>query len=141
MDPALGRFISEDPAHNGRNWFVYCRGNPVSNVDPDGQVALPVIAAAALAIVGGAISVAEAVGFQVSPTLQHIQLATSLASFALVAGIGVGALVSFAGSVETMGIGTGLAVGAGVAVGIALTGVLTTLAIQQVALAMLVDEI
>ena len=38
MDPALGRFISEDPARDGANWFDYCRGNPVNAVDPDGRV-------------------------------------------------------------------------------------------------------
>jgi len=36
MDPSLGRFISEDPARDGANWFEYCRGNPVNAVDPDG---------------------------------------------------------------------------------------------------------
>jgi len=39
MDPALGRFISEDPARDGANWFEYCRGNPVNAVDRDGKVA------------------------------------------------------------------------------------------------------
>jgi len=29
MDPALGRFISEDPARDGANWFEYCRRRPV----------------------------------------------------------------------------------------------------------------
>jgi RHS repeat-associated protein len=37
MDPSLGRFISEDPARDGANWFEYCRGNPVNAVDPDGR--------------------------------------------------------------------------------------------------------
>jgi len=37
MDPVLGRFISEDPARDGANWFEYCRGNPVNAVDHDGQ--------------------------------------------------------------------------------------------------------
>ncbi len=37
MDPSLGRFISEDPARDGANWFEYCRGNPVNAVDRDGS--------------------------------------------------------------------------------------------------------
>jgi len=37
MDPSLGRFISEDSARDGANWFEYCRGNPVNAVDPDGR--------------------------------------------------------------------------------------------------------
>jgi RHS repeat-associated protein len=36
-DPALGRFISEDPARDGANWFAYCRNNPVNAVDPTGM--------------------------------------------------------------------------------------------------------
>ncbi|MBM3496775.1 MAG: RHS repeat-associated core domain-containing protein [Armatimonadetes bacterium] len=39
MDPSLGRFISEDPARDGANWFEYCRGNPVNAVDRDGRYA------------------------------------------------------------------------------------------------------
>ena len=31
-----GRFISEDPAKDGVNWYVYCSGNPVMLVDPWG---------------------------------------------------------------------------------------------------------
>lgn len=37
MDPEIGRFISEDPAKDGLNWFVYCRNNPVNLVDRDGK--------------------------------------------------------------------------------------------------------
>ncbi len=51
MDPALGRFISEDPARDGANWFDYCRGNPVNAVDPDGEHPL-LLAALGLAGVG-----------------------------------------------------------------------------------------
>lgn len=39
-DPALGRFISEDPAGDGVNWFVYCRNNPVNFFDADGRLSL-----------------------------------------------------------------------------------------------------
>jgi len=35
-DPTLGRFITEDPARDGSNWFAYCRNNPLTYVDPTG---------------------------------------------------------------------------------------------------------
>ena len=31
-----GRFISEDPAKDGLNWYVYCGNNPLTYVDPTG---------------------------------------------------------------------------------------------------------
>lgn len=37
-DPALGRFISEDPARQGDNWFTYCMSNPVNVIDADGRI-------------------------------------------------------------------------------------------------------
>ncbi|MFN7172423.1 MAG: RHS repeat-associated core domain-containing protein, partial [Fimbriimonadaceae bacterium] len=37
-EPSTGRFISEDPARDGKNWFVYCKNNPISEVDPSGTV-------------------------------------------------------------------------------------------------------
>ena len=35
-EPATGRFISEDPARDGVNWYLYADGNPVNRVDEDG---------------------------------------------------------------------------------------------------------
>ena len=35
-DSATGRFITEDPAKDGVNWYSYCAGNPVIMVDPWG---------------------------------------------------------------------------------------------------------
>ena len=35
-DSESGRFISEDPAKDGYNWYSYCGGNPVMFVDPSG---------------------------------------------------------------------------------------------------------
>jgi len=37
MDPELGRFVSEDPAHDGANWFVYAGNDPVNFSDYDGK--------------------------------------------------------------------------------------------------------
>ncbi len=36
-DPNTGRFVSQDPAKSGANWFAYCAGNPVNLVDKDGK--------------------------------------------------------------------------------------------------------
>ena len=36
-DPAIGRFISEDPGRNGVNWYAYCDDNPVNRTDPAGR--------------------------------------------------------------------------------------------------------
>lgn len=39
-DPAIGSFISEDPARDGMNWYSYCDANPVMFVDPFGLDAI-----------------------------------------------------------------------------------------------------
>lgn len=36
-DPNMGRFISEDPAMDGDNWYVYCGNDPINMVDPTGM--------------------------------------------------------------------------------------------------------
>jgi len=73
MDPALGRFISEDPARDGANWFVYCRNNPVGNVDTDGKVVAPAIGAAILALgVGASTYLGIGVGYMLAVSyIQH----------------------------------------------------------------------
>jgi len=35
-DPAIGRFLTTDPAESGRNWGAYCDNNPVLAADPSG---------------------------------------------------------------------------------------------------------
>ena len=35
--PNTGRFLTEDPAMDGLNWYVYCGNNPVNRVDPTGM--------------------------------------------------------------------------------------------------------
>jgi RHS repeat-associated protein len=37
MDPVTGRFVSEDPAQDGNNWFSYAEGRPTVLRDPDGK--------------------------------------------------------------------------------------------------------
>jgi RHS repeat-associated protein len=38
MDPATGRFISEDPGRHGVNWYNYCDDNPINRIDLDGKI-------------------------------------------------------------------------------------------------------
>ena len=35
-DSETGRFINEDPARSGGNWYSYCSGNPIMFWDPSG---------------------------------------------------------------------------------------------------------
>ena len=35
-DTETGTFISQDPARDGLNWYVYCEGNPINRVDSSG---------------------------------------------------------------------------------------------------------
>jgi RHS repeat-associated protein len=53
-EPATGRFISEDPARDGVNWYLYADGNPVGKVDDTGEFSLPT--ALWLGIIQGLIS-------------------------------------------------------------------------------------
>ncbi|MBL8065834.1 MAG: RHS repeat-associated core domain-containing protein [Chthonomonadaceae bacterium] len=36
-EPSTGRFVSEDPAMDGSNWFAYCSNNPVNYLDFTGK--------------------------------------------------------------------------------------------------------
>ena len=35
-DPSTGRFLTRDPIKDGRNWYGYCKNNPIKSVDPRG---------------------------------------------------------------------------------------------------------
>jgi len=37
-DPSIGRFVSEDPAFDGDNWYIYCGNDPVNYIDPSGCI-------------------------------------------------------------------------------------------------------
>jgi len=36
-DAQTGRFLSEDPARDGANWYIYCSNNPIKYIDPSGM--------------------------------------------------------------------------------------------------------
>jgi uncharacterized protein RhaS with RHS repeats len=39
-DPANGRFVNQDPAKDGNNWFAYCDNDGVNKFDPTGLFTL-----------------------------------------------------------------------------------------------------
>ncbi len=41
-EPWTGRFISEDPAGDGWNWFTYCGNDPINKMDDSGKKASPI---------------------------------------------------------------------------------------------------
>ncbi|MGE5557317.1 MAG: RHS repeat domain-containing protein [Bacillota bacterium] len=55
-DPEIGRFITEDPAKDGVNWYVYCENNPLKYIDLDG------LSSIGITVQGGACCVAAGHG-------------------------------------------------------------------------------
>ena len=39
-DPWIGRFTSEDSVRDGINWYAYCYDNPLTFIDPSGNVGI-----------------------------------------------------------------------------------------------------
>jgi RHS repeat-associated protein len=86
-DPVLGRFISEDSAGDGNNWYVYCRNNPINIIDPDGKSAetyLELFAGGFLFGVFGSIGAELALGYYPTPE----KLAKMMAGSFMAAGVG-----------------------------------------------------
>ena len=42
-EPESGRFISEDPARDGSNWYVYVENNSPNSADINGKVGIPLL--------------------------------------------------------------------------------------------------
>ena len=42
-DPVVGRFVSQDIAKSGKNWFTYCDDDPVNKVDSTGNVSEDIV--------------------------------------------------------------------------------------------------
>lgn len=78
MDPVLGKFVSEDPAGDGVNWFTYCYNNPVNLLDENGKASGAINPA--LEIIGALVAIAVLLGLidqvvdmhQLSPVLAHL---------------------------------------------------------------------
>jgi len=39
-EPSTGRFVSEEPAADGLNWYVYCNNRPIQALDADGRTSI-----------------------------------------------------------------------------------------------------
>jgi len=59
-DTRIGRFISQDPAGDGDNWYAYADNDPVDAVDPEGLMSAPT-GAGMWSINGGAMTDAAAI--------------------------------------------------------------------------------
>jgi RHS repeat-associated protein len=51
-EPWSGRFVSEDPARDGLNWYSYCKNDPVNSSDASGKFAITLGLALAGFIIG-----------------------------------------------------------------------------------------
>jgi RHS repeat-associated protein len=79
-EPESGRFVSEDKAGDGKNWFVYASNSPTNNVDEDERDALHAMTVIAqiLMFFGGAIlldmwALADAAVYKLSNWIQQAQ--------------------------------------------------------------------
>ncbi|NOG39268.1 MAG: RHS repeat-associated core domain-containing protein [Armatimonadetes bacterium] len=73
-EPWTGRFVSEDPAREGGNWFVYAICDSVNNVDPDGMATMKILLEWVGSLLFGAMAVASLTG-------AHKQLIALLGAF------------------------------------------------------------
>lgn len=111
-DPSLGRFASEDPGKNGKNWFAYCDNNSVNEIDRTGKagelLALPVGLVLAYAVV----LLANA-AFQYRTTgVVDWDAAREVALETVAGGLVVGlAAASICAGVPLLGIGLGVVIG------------------------------
>ena len=67
-DPTIGRFMTEDPAEQALNPYLYAGNNPLMYVDPDGEFFHFFIPYIVAAFQGAAISAVVNVGMQLAMT-------------------------------------------------------------------------
>jgi RHS repeat-associated protein len=61
-DSSTGRFLTRDPAKDGRNWYVYCDSDPVNYLDDLGLGAVRIVASVLGGIAGGLLSGGNPIG-------------------------------------------------------------------------------
>ena len=75
-DASIGRFITRDPAKDGRNWYAYCENNPLNRVDPTGLRSIwdwiDGIASVSESVIAGAIALGRPLVSEVVEALGHI---------------------------------------------------------------------
>jgi RHS repeat-associated protein len=120
MDPALGRFISEDPDARGPNLFVYCSDCPTSRADASGREDFPIF--------DFLVELCKAFGFPVPVSLSaSAEAATKLcvaAASAALAYLLVGAVLSVCAGIACVPL----------MIGVALVGLAAAMVLLYVAL-------
>ncbi|MFM9872491.1 MAG: RHS repeat-associated core domain-containing protein [Fimbriimonadaceae bacterium] len=51
-EPESGRFVSEDPGMDGKNWYIYCSNDPINRIDESGTIETAVEQNFIIAMVG-----------------------------------------------------------------------------------------
>ena len=108
-EPSSGRFVSEDPAKHGWNWFAYCGNNPINYVDQAGTVsalAWDVLFAGAFGLVEFML---ERFGIQMPKSIQGVMLLLK-GTFIVMACLDAATVSVVAGAAS---LGTGNVAGAG----------------------------
>ncbi|GIV11000.1 MAG: hypothetical protein KatS3mg020_0491 [Fimbriimonadales bacterium] len=134
-EPATGRFISEDPARDGVNWYLYADGNPVGKVDKDGKAAdaLLIIAVAGfiLSLIANEIGTENPFYKSLKSMLAETARAISAVSLAIRLGASRDSKVAVVASVLFTGVGFVVAMAAYHQFTVALLLILTDLGIED----------
>ena len=134
-EPATGRFISEDPARDGVNWYLYADGNPVNKVDKDGKAAnaLLIIAVAGfiLSLIANEIGTENPLYKALKSMLAETARAISAASLAIRLGASRDSKVAAAASILFTGVGFVIAMAAYHQFMVALLFILTDFGIED----------
>ena len=82
-EPWTGRFISEDPAMDGLNWYVFANNSQLENVDPDGRINWKAAFGAVMTIAAFALLITTLVFTALAKTPAEITEAVHLAEATL----------------------------------------------------------
>ena len=130
-EPATSRFISEDPARDGVNWYLYADGNPVAKVDEDGKK----VSTADFNLFWQFMRLLRSWGFPIPDSVvASARLFGALYTYGRVAGYAIAAALSIAAvlaaaTAPLAALGLGIAL----AVSIAIIGLAFTLAVAEMA--------
>ena len=102
-EPWTGRFISEDPAMDGGNWYVYCSGDPVNYTDLKGKSKVAAAASIAGFLLGFLQELWESYHDSGRFSLENIGPALWKAALGAAMGIGTALALQWYGT-EAMGI-------------------------------------
>jgi RHS repeat-associated protein len=118
-EPWTGRFLSEDPAMDGANWYVYCHNDPTNKFDSSGKVAQWVAGLLFGLVVLGALwaggqeyfAQMDRFGTVVSPHRIGYKALEGAIAVIMVEGLAAFAAVAFVGCTSGVGLIAGLGVG------------------------------